>query len=104
MADENKNSCENCKYFSDGKKHIFEYNLSGCKAVKDIVLTKQDAVIFIQSLADLLKGVRENNLCFSNFAVKPKNIYFNNNEFSFIYVPKAVISEKITVNSFITVF
>ena len=91
-----------CKYFFDGKKHIFEYNLSGCKAVKDIVLTKQDAVIFIQSLADLLKGVRENNLCFSNFAVKPKNIYFNNNEFSFIYVPKAVISEKITVNSFIT--
>lgn len=91
-----------CKYFFDGKKHIFEYNLSGCKAVKDIVFTKQEAVIFIQSLADLLNGVRENNLCFSNFAVKPKNIYFNNNEFSFIYVPKAVVSEKITANSFIT--
>lgn len=91
-----------CKYFFDGKKHIFEYNLSGCKAVKNIVFTKQEAVIFIQSLADLLRGVRENNLCFSNFAVKPKNIYFNNNEFSFIYVPKAVASEKITDNSFIT--
>lgn len=91
-----------CKYFSDGKKHIFDYNLSGCKTVENIVLTKQDAMIFIQSLADLLKGVRENNLLFSNFAVKTKNIYFNNNEFSFIYVPKAVASDKISAKSFIT--
>ena len=95
-----KNLCS-CKYFCENSNHIFRYDVSNLLTLESLTCSNQDIILLLESLYNLLIEISKNDLKLSNISVLHSNIYFNNQDFLFIYVPAKIIKKETSINSFI---